>query len=71
MPLRVLAVTVVGRHHEAAPVGAGHQQLRAGPVGEGRDEVGALLQIDHQADRIAEAAPAGQLGRFEGEEARR
>ena len=39
-----------------------------GLVGEGRDDVGALVEIDHQADRIAEAAPAGQLRRLERED---
>ena len=58
-----------GRHDEAAPVRADDEQLRAGLVGEGRDEVGALLQVDHQADRIAEAAAAGKLRGVEREEA--
>src|SRR5215204_5582409 len=52
---------VVGRDDEAAPFRAREQQLHAGPVGDGRDDVGAVVEIDHEADRIAEAAPAGQL----------
>ena len=69
MPLRVLAVTSSVGTTKPRPSVPDHEQLRAGPVREGRDEVGALLQIDHEADRIAEAAAAGQLGGVEREEA--
>ena len=39
------------------------EELRAGPVGEGGDDVRALVDVDHEADRLAVAAPARAASR--------
>src|ERR1051326_7085882 len=46
---------------EAAAVIGRDEQFEAGPVGEQRDDVVLVRQVDHQTDRLALAAPAGQL----------
>ena len=55
-------------HHEAVPRGGADQELAAGLVHEHLDEVVVLLEIDHQAYRLAVAAAAGQLARLQREE---
>ena len=49
---------IVLRNHEAARVGACDQHLRAIDMREHRQHVLSLLHVDHQLDRLAEAARA-------------
>ena len=55
--------------HEAAAVGGGHDHLGAGPVGQHGDDVLALAEVGHDADRLALATAAGQLRSVERERA--
>ena len=43
------------------PLVPGHKQLAARLVHEQLDRVGRLLDVDHQAERLAVALPAGSL----------
>ena len=61
LPLRVVATHLVLGHDEAVAARGGDQQLAAGLVDEELDDVVVLLQVDHQAHRLAVAAPARQL----------
>src|SRR6185437_2101393 len=45
---------------EAAPVAGGEEELLLRAVGEQRDDVVLVWQVDHQAQRLAMAASAGQ-----------
>src|SRR3712207_9528813 len=50
------------RRDEATPVGGDEQQLGPGLEREGRHHVRSLVEIGHEADRVAEAAAARKLG---------
>ena len=56
---------LVGADHKAATDRRGHQQFAARFVRPDFDDIRAFIQIDHQPDRIAEAAPARQFRRLQ------
>ena len=61
LPLRVLATSSSSATTKPLPVLEAMSALRAWPVDEEIDEVLPLFDIDHQPQRLALAAPAGQL----------
>ncbi len=69
----LLALAGVGRrfgfrHDKAVALVAEHQQLAVRVVDKGGDDVLIVFQVDHDADRLAVAAPAGQAVGAEHEE---
>src|SRR5215216_903767 len=56
-------------YDEAATLGAGDQEFAPALVAESGDEIGLLLKVDKQSDRLAMPAPTRKLGSIERVEA--
>ena len=61
LALAGVAETFVLRHDEAVAGAARHQEFAAALIGQRRDHIGVLLEIDKQAHRLAMPAPAREL----------
>src|SRR6185295_16452329 len=65
LALAGIGEALVLRHDKAATLGAGDQELAAALMTEYGDDVGLLLQVGEQTDRLTMSAATGKLGRVE------
>ena len=69
LPLRVLARQSSSANDEAPALAAGHQEFAPAHRREHRHQIGLLLDVDEEPNRLAMAASARKLARLDGVEA--